>query len=138
MHPSDQSECVPLQNMRWRFELSRRCLRIISGKRHRFNAIAIGIKHERCIITYPIVRTQTRRAVGAASGIQCRRMERIDIGGRFRPKTDMNAALGRDLRHIGTKIDPELGIALAETNRPGPRHQSRKPERRQRQFVKAR
>src|SRR3977135_1761783 len=50
----------------------------------------------------------------------------------------MDAAPRLNRRHTGAQVDPELGIALAETDRRRPRHQSRKPERRQRQFIKSR
>src|SRR6266850_712694 len=50
----------------------------------------------------------------------------------------MRAAPRLNRRHTGTQVDPELGIALAETDRRRPRHQPRKPERRQRQFIKSR
>jgi hypothetical protein len=44
----------------------------------------------------------------------------------------------RYLGHIGAKVDPELRIALAETDRRRPRHQARQPERGQRDFIEAR
>src|SRR5258707_6342910 len=79
-----------------------------------------------------------RRTVGAATGLERRRMERFDLKGRFCPKADMGAALRRDRRHAGTPIDPELGIVLAETDGRRTRHQPRQPERRQRRFIEAR
>src|SRR5258705_3117432 len=50
----------------------------------------------------------------------------------------MRAAPRLNRRHTGTQVDPELGIALAETDRRRPRHQPRKPERRQHRFIKTR
>ena len=97
----------------------RRRLCFTPRKRHRLDAVAVGIDDEGRVIAHAIVRAQARRAVGAASGIQRRGMECIDLAGRFRPKTDMDAALRRDRRHTGAQIDPELGIALAETDRAG-------------------
>src|SRR5437667_7624248 len=49
----------------------------------------------------------------------------------------MDAALRLDLRHLGAQVDPELRIALAKPDRRQPRHQSRKPERRQSGFIEA-
>ena len=114
------------------FSLSRLPPRHSLGKRHRLDAVAVGIDHERRVVAHAIVRAQARRAVGAAAGVQRRRMECIDLAGRFRAKADMDAAVRRDRRHLGAQIDPEFGIALAETDRRRPRHQPRKPERRQR------
>jgi len=85
----------------------------IRGKRHRLNAIAIGINDESRVVTHPIVRPQTRSTIGQASGIQRGRVECIDLVCRFRSKADVCAAAGRYLGHIGAMIDPELGIALA-------------------------
>src|SRR5260370_31559363 len=84
------------------------------------------------------MRPQTRRAVGAAAGIQRGGMERVALAGRLRPKADVDAAARLDRRHIGAKIDPELRIALAEADRRGTRDQARQSKRRQRGFIKAR
>jgi hypothetical protein len=50
----------------------------------------------------------------------------------------MRAAAGSYLDHAGAMIDPEFGIALAETDRGWTRYQTRKTERRQRDLVKPR
>src|SRR6202158_4538995 len=122
---------------KWYAGFNRRTLAgIIPRKTHRLDTIAVRIDDEGCVVAHAIVRAQTRRAVGAASGIRRARMERIDLAGRLCAKTDMDAAIRRDRHHGGTQVDPELRIAFAETDRRRPRDKPRKPERRQRQFVK--
>ena len=107
-------------------------------KRHRLDPVAVGIDDEGRIVAHAIMRAQARRAVGAAAGGKRRRVERVDLAGGFRPQADMRAALRRDRRHAVAQIDPELRIALAEADRRRPRHQARKPERRQRRFIEPR
>src|SRR6202171_1179040 len=48
----------------------------------------------------------------------------------------MDAAFRRDGRHVRAQVDPELRIALAETDRRRTRDQARQTERRQRPFIK--
>ena len=67
-------------------ELARQALariqpRIVPRKRHRLDAVAVGIDDEGRVIFHAIMRAQARRAVGAAAGLQRRGVERIDIAG---------------------------------------------------------
>jgi hypothetical protein len=50
----------------------------------------------------------------------------------------MGTAVVPNRRHIGAKVDPELRIALAETDRRRARDETGQPQRRQRQFIEAR
>jgi hypothetical protein len=84
------------------------------------------------------VRAQAGTAIGQATGCQRGGMKCVNVTRGFRPKTNMRAAAATDLSHIGAEIDPELGIALAETDRGRPRYQTRKSERRQGLLIKAR
>src|SRR3954447_24515559 len=110
---------------------------LIGRKRHRLDPIAVGIEDERCVVPHAIMRAQAGGSVGSAAGIQGRRVERVDLAGRSGAKTDVDAAFGSDPRHAGPQIDPEFGIGFAETNRRGPRHKAREPERSQRRLIKA-
>src|SRR5277367_525684 len=65
-------------------------------------------------------------------------MESIDLTGRSRAKADMGAATLLHPRHALAQIDPELRIGFAEADRGRPRHQTRKPERRQGRPVESR
>src|SRR5260370_5141226 len=58
-------------------------------KRHRFDAVTVGIDDEGRIVFHPIVRAQARRTVGTATGVECGGVECIDITGRFGAKTDV-------------------------------------------------
>ena len=63
-------------------------------KRHRFDAIAVGIADEGGVIAAVIFRAQAGRAVGSAAGIERSGVERIDRRGIGRAQTDMHAAVG--------------------------------------------
>jgi hypothetical protein len=109
----------------------------IRWKRHRFDAIAVGIDHERRVVFHAIVRTKSGRAIGAASGIERSGVKGINIGRRFRAQTDVDAALRFDRLHAGAKVDPEFGIGFAEADGRRARYEARQAERRQRCFIEA-
>ena len=67
----------------------------LGRKRHRLDAVAVGIDDEGRVIFHAVMRAQARRAVGAAAGRQRRGVERIDIAGRLGAQADVRAALGR-------------------------------------------
>src|SRR5579872_4477007 len=114
------------------------CVGLVRRKRDGFDPVAVRITDERRIIPHAIMRTQARRAVGAAARLQRRSMKSVDRAGGFCAKADMATALGRHLRHLTTQVDPEFGIGFSETDGPRPRDQSNQTERRQRGFIEAR
>ena len=78
-------------------------------KRHGFDAVAVGIDHERRVIFDTVVGADARRAVGAAAGGECRGMERVDFGSRFCAQRNVDAA------HFGRRITyPVDGAVYAQ------------------------
>src|SRR6185503_21012160 len=88
----------------------------LAGKRDGLDAVAVGVDDEGGIIFHAIVRTQARRAVRMAPGAERCGMKRIDIAGCLGTKANVGAALGRDLRHAGTQVDPEFRVGFAEAD----------------------
>src|SRR4029079_9371831 len=110
----------------------------LAWKRHRLDAVAVGVDDERRVVFPAVLRTQARRAVGAAARCKRRSVERIDFAGGFCAKADMDTAFGWDRRHAGAQVDPEFGIGLSETDCHRPSHQFREAECGQRRLIEAR
>src|SRR5829696_1136192 len=87
-----------------------------AGKRDGLDAVAVGVDDEGGVIFDAVVRTQARRSVRMAAGAERCGMKRIDIADCLGAKADVGAALGRDLRHTGAKVDPEFRVGFAEAD----------------------
>lgn len=88
---------------------------------YRFDPIAVGITDEGGVITLAMLRPEAGRAVAGSAGHKSGLVEGVDHIGCASAKADMRAAWSRN--RPGAKIDPELGILLAEADSRRPRLQ---------------
>src|SRR6185437_16351471 len=106
---------------------------------HRLDVVAIGIEHEGAVVVRMILWTQTRRAIVAGAGGECRAIKGVDgtavIGGDRNVQRRLEPAFA---------ADPEIGLALLAESGSGASavsmvrpylHDQRVAERRQRLFV---
>src|SRR4051812_37491565 len=68
------------------------------------------------IAVSPVVRPQPGFAIRSAAVRKRRGMERVDHLGRAGAQANVRAVVRRQRFHIGTRIEPELGIFLTEAN----------------------
>src|SRR5262249_49100702 len=91
-------------------------------KRHRLDAVAVGIADEGRIVSLAVMRPQAGTAVRCAAGGERGRMECVD-GRRGRgAQADMDAVVVqagvvRQREHLGPMVEPQLGVALTEPDR---------------------
>src|SRR5262249_58933634 len=85
-------------------------------KRHRLDAIAVGIADEGGVVAFAVLRSQPRRAVGTAAGRERRGMERIDQFHRAHAQPHMDAAVTVNWGHSRAQVEPKFGIGLAKAD----------------------